>query len=360
MKKTPLFQAHEAKGAKFADFAGWALPLQFSGALNEHLHVREQVGIFDCSHMGEFLVTGKPAAVALGSLTVADLPGLSPGRCRYTALLNESGGIIDDIVVLRLDEDRYFVVTNAGPLDQVRTILTAIPGVEDLSEHTAKIDVQGPLAREVLLRMEGEWARQLAYWTGTETSFLGIPCYVTRGGYTGELGYELFVPADSASAVWNALLDHQEVMPCGLAARDTLRTEVSYPLSGQDFGPETTPLEAGMERFIHWDHPFPGRDRMIQMRESGNYNRLVAVISEDRRAPRHEFEVRLNGKRVGEVTSGTFGPSLGVGVGLARVEPSAAATDTRLAAGPRDLNLTVVSPPAYKKGTCRIKINTNE
>ena len=355
MKQTPLYPVYGEQGAKIAEFAGWALPLQFTGAVVEHLQVRTAGGIFDCSHMGEFLVTGRRAIESLGCLTVADLPGLKPGRCRYTVLLNERGGILDDIVVLRLDADRLFVVTNAGPLDQVNGILAAIPGIENISDQTAKIDIQGPLSRDVLLAMGCEAARDLGYWTGTETEFLGMPVRITRGGYTGELGYELFLPADKAVTVWNRLLEDGRVAPCGLAARDTLRTEVSFPLSGQDFGPELTPLEAGMERFIHWDHHFPGRERMIRKRDTGDYSRLVPVVSPDRRAPRHGFEVRMADRPVGEVTSGTFGPSLGTGVGLARVIPDAAMPGTRLKAGPRDLELEVVMPPAYRKGTCRMK-----
>ena len=357
MKQTSLYPVYGELGAKTADFAGWVLPLQFAGAVAEHLQVRTGAGIFDCSHMGEFLVTGRRAIEMLGYLTVSDLPGLPPGRCRYTVLLNELGGIIDDIVALRLDEDRLFVVTNAGPLDQVSGILAAIPGVEDLSAHTAKIDVQGPLSLEVLRSMGCQAAGQLAYWTGMETELLNASLRITRGGYTGELGYELFLPAEMAVTVWNRLLEDDRVAPCGLVARDTLRTEVSYPLSGQDFGPDVTPLEAGMERFIHWDHVFPGRERMIRMRDAGNYARLVPVVSADRRAPRHGFEVRLSGRPVGEVTSGTFGPSLGTGVGLARVAPEAAAPGTRLKAGPRDLDLEVLVPPAYQKGTCRLRLS---
>ncbi|HPO30999.1 MAG TPA: glycine cleavage system aminomethyltransferase GcvT, partial [Candidatus Hydrogenedentes bacterium] len=356
VKYTPLYPVHEERGAKIVDFAGWALPLQFSGALAEHVQVRERVGVFDCSHMGEFLVNGPRAIEALGSLTVADLPGLPPGRCRYTALLNETGGIIDDIVVLRLNETRLFVVTNAGPLDQVAEILTALPGVENLSDQTAKIDVQGPLSREVLLGLGCEAIRGLAYWTGSETTCLGTACRVTRGGYTGELGYELFLPVDTAVRVWNRLLEDPRVAACGLAARDTLRVEMSYPLSGQDFGPDTTPLEAGMERFIHWDHVFPGRERMIRARDTGDYARLVPVVSLDRRSPRHGFDLQVGDRPVGVVTSGTYGPSLGTGVGLARVTPDVAIPGTRLKAGPRSLELEVVAPPAYRKGTCRMNV----
>ncbi len=357
MRQTPLFSEYDACGAKVVDFHGWALPVQFSGILQEHQHTRTKAGLFDCSHMGEFVLTGADAIEGLDRLVYSDMVSLKPGRCRYTAILNDQAGIVDDCVGLRLDEDMLYLVTNAGPLEEVSAMLAQAcgAGVKDVSAETAKIDIQGPLSRDVLLACGMEGVADLKYWTGTQLVWEGIEMVVTRAGYTGELGYELFMNAASAPSVWRRLVAQEEVAPCGLGARDTLRTEMGYPLNGEDMTGEVTPLEAGMGRFVAWDSDFPGKERLVAQRDSGDYKVLVGVRSKDRRAPRHGFEVRLNDVVVGEVTSGTFGSSVGCGVGLARVSEEAASEGTLLAAGPRGMVLEVAALPLYEKGTCRIK-----
>ncbi len=358
MQRTPLFEEYAAHGAKVVDFHGWELPVQFSGILQEHLHTRAHAGLFDCSHMGEYMIRGQASIRAFDQCVFGDMITLKPGRCRYTALLNDRGGIIDDCVGLKLSEDTLYLVTNAGPLEFVAQLLQKqCPEVENLSEATAKLDIQGPSARNVLLALGLDPVSNLAYWAGAQTSWRGKPILVTRAGYTGELGYELFVPNEIAADLWRAATAHAEVIPCGLGARDTLRTEVGYPLNGDDLSESKTPLEAGMERFICWDKEFIGKQHLLEQRERGGYTVLTAIKSLNRQAPRHGFEVKHNGAVVGEVSSGTFGPSVGCGVGLAYLPPALAVPGTPLTAGPRDLPIEAAAIPVYKGGTCRIKVN---
>jgi len=358
MRKTPLFESYGRYGARVVDFHGWALPVQFSGILEEHTATRARAGLFDCSHMGEFVIRGAAGIAALDRMVIGDMVNLAVGRCRYTALLNDTGGIIDDCVALRLGPEELYLVTNAGPLDKVTAMLdTAIPGIESVYNRTAKLDLQGPQSRQILMELGLAAVAPLKYWTGVACEWRGRQIIVSRAGYTGELGYELYLPADMAIDVWDAILASGTVVPCGLGARDTLRTEMCYPLNGDDVDEQRTPLEASMERFIAWDTEFPGKARLLEMRERGGYPLLTPVVSADRRAPRHGFEVRLDGAPVGTVTSGTFGSSVGRGVGLAYLEPRAAVPRTCLAAGPRDMELIVAEAPVHKGGTCRVRLD---
>lgn len=358
MQQTALFEVYEQSGAKVVDFHGWALPVQFEGIVAEHLHTRTKAGLFDCSHMGQFLIKGQAAIEGLEGLIYSNLKTLRVGLCRYSAILADNGGVIDDVVALRLAEDEIYLVTNAGPLEEVAALLGQFNGVTNVSDDTAKLDLQGPCARDILLQAGFDVVKELAYWNGARAPWRGIDVVITRAGYTGELGYEIFVPNALGPELWRTLLEFPDVAPCGLGARDTLRTEVGYPLNGEDLSPEHTPLESGMERFIAWDTEFPGKQKLVAQRDGGEHEVLVAIKTSDRRAPRHGMELTLEGAPAGVVTSGTFGPSVGIGVGLARVPKSASAVGTQLLAGPRQLPVEVAEIPVYKGGTCRMKITT--
>ena len=355
MRQTPLRSVYDNHGAKVVDFHGWALPVQFSGIIQEHQHTREKAGLFDCSHMGEFVLKGDAAAKALDRLVFSDMLNLRVGLCRYSAILNEQAGIIDDCVALRLDEDTLYLVTNAGPLDEVNSLLAGAPGVENVSDRTAKIDLQGPLARDVMLASGFEALRAMKYWNGAAMTWEGHEIVVTRAGYTGEVGYEIFVPNDVAIPLWERLAAHPDVAPCGLGARDTLRTEVGYPLNGEDLAPTKTPLESGMEKLVKWDKDFVGKEALAAQRDRGDHKVLVAIKSPNRRAPRHGFEIKHEGQVVGTVTSGTFGPSVGFGVGLADLPQSLSEPGIALAAGPRGMEIETAALPVYTEGTCRKK-----
>lgn len=354
MRETPLIGEYAATGGKVVDFHGWALPVQFAGILEEHAHTRTAVSIFDCSHMGEFRIRGAAAIAKFHDLVISDIAKLKIGRVRYGAVLNHRGGIIDDITTYRVSDDELFVVTNAGPLDEVSALFTALdPGVEDISNATAKIDVQGPEARRVMAEIGVAEAEGLAYFAHGPAHWNGQEFLLSRTGYTGELGFELYIPADMAVPLWRALIAVDGVKAAGLGARDTLRTEVGYGLSGQDFGPDRTPLEANMAPFIAWDTPFQGKDALGAQREAGQYETLSAIRTADRRAPRHDFEVFAGEAKAGVVTSGTFGPSVGHGIGLAYLAPQYTTPGTALTAGPRALPIEVVELPFYRQGTCR-------
>ena len=356
MRRTPLHDEHVALGGKVVDFHGWALPVQFAGIIEEHNHTRTKAALFDCSHMGEFTVRGEPAARAFGKLVCLDPLKIPVGRGKYGAMLNDDGGIIDDVIAFRLAEFDFYVVTNAGPLEAVsRRILGLSESSEmsDVSDATAKIDIQGPKSRDILAQEIPE-CTALKYYQARRATWNGMDIVLARTGYTGELGYELFVPNRIAVDLWRTLLSYPDVKPAGLGARDTLRTEMCYGLSGQDFDESRTPLEAGMAGFIAWDKEFVGRDALIAKRVAGGYPLLTPIKTSDRRAPRHGFEVRHNGDVVGVVTSGTFGPSVGHGVGFAYVPQALSKPGTKLTAGPRDLEIETMTIPIYTKGTCRV------
>lgn len=348
MRYTPIAGEYERSGGRVVNFHGWGLPIHFTGIIEEHLHVRSKAGMFDCSHMGEFLIHGVAGIAALSDLVIGDLVGLPVGRCRYTALLHDDAGIIDDCVALKLSDEKLMLVTNAGALEEVTALLAdRIPGIEDISAATAKIDIQGPRALEVMRAVGFADVQCLKFWTGMRVN---EDIIVARAGYTGELGYEIYLPAGAAASLWRTLCSNPDVMPCGLGARDTLRTEMGYPLSGQDVTSNRTPLEAGMRRFIAWDSDFPGKARLEAQRDAGGYQTLVALRSPDRRAPRHGHMLLKEGEPVGEVTSGTFGPSVGCGIGLGYVPIELACEGTVLQAGPRAQTVIVETPPLYKHG----------
>lgn len=357
MQKTALFGEHERLGAKIVDFNGWALPLQFSGIIKEHVQTRTHAGLFDCSHMGEYRIRGRDAIERYGREIISDVSKIPVGRCRYGAILNDRGGILDDLITFRMSEEELYVVTNAGPIESVtERICGDNPGAEHVSYETAKIDVQGPMARELVMKAGFQEAETLKYFKAAWTTWDGHEVLLSRTGYTGELGYELFMANDLAPKLWNLFLDMDGIEAAGLGARDTLRTEVGYGLSGQDFDDTVTPMEAGMASFIAWDTDFVGKTALEAKRDAGGYPVSVGIITRSRRKPQHGFEVKKDGRVIGEVSSGTYGPSLEHGVGIARIDPRYSEIGTKLSAGPKDLDIEVAEIPFYKHGTCRVAI----
>lgn len=354
MRQTPLFDEHQALGGKIVDFSGWALPVQYAGILQEHEHTRTKASVFDCSHMGEFRIKGAKAIAAYDALITSDTDRIKPGRARYGAMLNDDGAYIDDLITMRLADDELFVVTNAGPLERVSALFTScVPGLTDVSGATAKIDIQGPLSRDILAGIGLPVAAELRYFGLAQAEWTAYPLVVSRTGYTGELGFELYMPNEAAVPLWRRLLEHPGVAPAGLGARDTLRLEMGYPLSGQDFDHTRTPLEAGQEAFVDWNKPFVGQTALEKQRANGGYFVLAPIQSDSRRAPRHGFDVYNADQAVGAVTSGTYGPSVGHGIGLAYLPPDLAKPGVTLTTGPRRFDIEVTELPFYNGGTCR-------
>lgn len=354
--KTPLHAWHLSKGAKMAGFAGWDMPIQYSGIIAEHLHTREHVGLFDICHMGEIIIEGKGAAQALGQAFAANVEGLKIGRCRYGFLLTEEGGIIDDLIIYRLEEEKFMAVVNAGcrAID-FETFTKRLPGltVTDISDTMGKIDVQGPEAVEVMEKLiPGNW--RIPYFSFAHLEFEGTPLLISRTGYTGELGFELYVQADKALALWELCLSDERVLPVGLGARDTLRLEVGLPLNGQDVGPEVTPSEAGYGTMLPADGNYVGKEGSLKVRR-----KLVPLTLEGRRSARHgDVVLSTSGEEVGTVSSGSFAPSLGYAIAFAHINVDKA-NDSEYAIKGAKVNLPakVVEVPFYTKGTARTKFS---
>lgn len=333
-QKTPLYQQAQALNARMTDFAGWEMPVQYSGIKQEHQAVREQAGMFDISHMGKFMLRGHGVIEALQRLVPTDLSGLVPGKAQYTVLLNPQGGIIDDLIFyLKSDGDGEQVVAaivNAATKakDQgwiVQALAATDIRLEDHSNSHALIAVQGPQAAERLQPLAEADLSQVKRFNHVDTQLCGHPAFMARTGYTGEDGFEIMVPAEAAPTVWSALLK-QQVTPCGLGARDTLRLEAAMALYGQDITESTTPLEAGLNWLVHCDRKgdFTGRPVIEDQQQNGLSRKLVGLRMEGRNIARHDYPVLHAGKPVGVVTSGTLSPTLGYPIALAYVPPQLA------------------------------------
>jgi aminomethyltransferase len=337
LKRTPLHSLHLALGAKMVPFAGYEMPVQYpSGILNEHLHTRSRAGLFDVSHMGQLRLVGGDPVKALETLVPSDLQALASLRMRYTLLLNEHGGILDDLMVTRL-EDGLFLVVNAArkeaDLAHLRTRL-ARPTTVDLLEDRALLALQGPAAATVLSRFCEDIAR-LSFMTAMEATLAGCKCLLTRSGYTGEDGFEISLPAVDATTVSEMLLAHPEVRPIGLGARDSLRLEAELCLYGHDIDETTTPIEAGLAWTIgkrrRAEGAFPGSAVVLHQLADGAERARVG-IRPDGRAPAREDTPIVNaaGAKIGRVTSGGFGPSVGGPIAMGYVDRRHAVAGTPL------------------------------
>ena len=333
LRRSPLHDRHVALGAKFSPFGGWTMPLEYAGGgvLREHAAVREAVGLFDVSHLGKVRVTGADAVAFLNARLTNDLTKVGAGQAQYTLCCDESGGVVDDLIAYRFGDDHVLLVPNAAnAAEVVRRLQTGAPdGIVITDEHEAYavLAVQGPRSALVLPAIGLPAGHP--YLSFRTAEFEGAPVVVCRTGYTGEHGYELVVPAGPAGAVWDALLREGEsygLRPAGLAARDTLRTEMGYPLHGQDLSREITPVQAGLTWAVGWDKPeFWGRDALLAEKATGPRRRLWGLRALDRGIPRPHMPVLAadSDTVIGEVTSGTFSPTLKAGIALALLDTSA-------------------------------------
>jgi aminomethyltransferase len=352
VRQTSLYQEHLKLGAKMIGFGGWDMPVFYSSILEEHQAVRERVGIFDISHMGQIRVSGPSAQNWLNTMLTNNLERLQIQDGQYTLLLNERAGVIDDLIVYNRGSNDYFLVVNAAKIEEdaawMQSRVTGGVAVSDLSDHFAALAVQGPQSAELLGRFGELPARNRIL----EFRIQGIPVLVARTGYTGEDGFELFFPSAAAAVVWNKLLE-LGAKPCGLGARDTLRLEVCYPLNGADLSPTRTPLEAGLGFFVDLEKAeFVGRDVLLAQKEAGVRQRLIALKADGKSPPlRAHYGVFVSDTQVGELTSGTQSPSLGIGIGLGYVDLpfSKPGQKVEIDIRGRRFAATVEKKPLYKK-----------
>jgi aminomethyltransferase len=344
LKQTPLHENHVRLGARMVPFAGWEMPVQYSGVIAEHRAVRTDAGVFDVSHMGELEVEGPHAHDLLQSTLSNDLDRLSPGEAQYTLLTNDDGGIIDDLIVYRLAEHSYLLVVNAANRMPAYAWLKEreIPGsdVRDTSDDCALLAVQGPKAIERL------GLPPAAPFTFAETRLDGVEVMVNRTGYTGEDGCELLCMSEDAVRLWDAVLERGAV-PCGLGARDTLRLEVCYPLHGNDIGPDTDAVSAGLGWACALAKDFVGADVLRRIKADGPERRLVAFVMEEKAIPRPGMPIEGGG----DVTSGSHSPMLEIGIGMGYVPAPQAKPGTELTIDVRGRprRARVVKKPIYKR-----------
>ncbi len=368
---TPLRDRHEALGAAFTDFGGWMMPVRYSSDLAEHHAVRQAAGLFDISHMAEFVVDGADAAAFLDYALAGRVSAMAVGKAKYSLVLAESGGIVDDVIVYRLGDHRYLVIANAGNREAVAGALTeraadfraAGPArdvrVEDASDAFALVAVQGPASRGILESLDAitdldRPLSELPYYAAAQGTFAQWPLLVARTGYTGEDGFELLVPVQAAGDLWDALLTAGEphgLVPAGLAARDTLRLEAGMPLYGHELSLDVVPAQAGLGRVVAADkEDFVGRSGLgaVVARDAPV---LVGLVGEGRRAGRAGYDVYGGDERVGTITSGALSPTLGHPIAMAFVAPAAAEPGTPLTIDVRGTRLpvTVTALPFYRR-----------
>ena len=352
LRQTPLHSRHVDLGAKMADFGGWDMPIEYVGTVTEHTAVRESVGVFDVSHMGYTEVTGSGAIAWLNSVLANDLERVGAGQAQYSLLCDESGGVIDDLIVYRINDDNAFIIPNASNSDAVVATLSAAAAaagtgitVADRREDYGILAVQGPRSDAILEALGLPCGHD--YMSFARTSWQGSPVVVCRTGYTGERGYEVLVPASVLADLWDAVVT-AGATPAGLGARDTLRTEMGYPLHGHELSTEITPVQAGLAWAVGWDKPaFAGRDALAAERASGPRRRLRGLVAVERAIPRPGMPVlSADGATIGEMTSGTFSPTLKQGIGLALLDPAIAEGDEVVVdVRGRQARFTVTKPP---------------
>jgi len=364
LHRTPLYAEHVALNAKIVPFAGYEMPVQYpAGITAEHQAVRTAAGLFDVSHMGEFMVRGERALEFVQHVTTNDASRIEVGQAQYSTFCNENGFLLDDLLVYRFP-DHYMLVVNGSNREKDWAWVSRFAGdfgveLEDRTDDIALLALQGPRAQAILARLTDHDLDSIRYYRFAEGTVDGIPMIISRTGYTGEDGFELYVGADDAAALWRRLLEvgrEDGLLPTGLGCRDSLRLEMGYALYGNDLDEARTPLEAGLAWVTKLDKgDFVGRDALRRQKEEGVKVRLAGFKLRERGFPRHGYPVEFDGERSGEVTSGTMSPTLGYGVGLAYVPVAAAKPGTEIGIVIRDraVPAEVVRPPFHTGGTVR-------
>lgn len=356
LKETPLHAAHVALGAKMVPFAGYDMPVQYTGVIDEHVAVRTSAGLFDVSHMGEIIITGPDALNLLQKVTTNNVAKLAPGRIHYTGLLTEQGTFVDDLLIYCYSEEHYFVVANAANYDKdcefIKRYATGDVKVDCVSEQYAQIAVQGPDAEKLLSNLVEVDLSEIGYYWFVDGEVLSRKSIISRTGYTGEDGFEVYCAPADAEPIWNALVE-AGAKPCGLAARDTLRLEAKMALYGNDIDDTTTPLEADLGWILKLKKKvdFNGKEILKAQKAEGITRKLVGFEVVDKGIARHGYPVYIDGAEVGQVTSGTMAPFLKKAIGLAYlpIEHSEVGTKFEIGVRNRRLAAVVVETPFYKR-----------
>ena len=362
MKQTPLYQVHKSLNAKFTEFGGWEMPIQYSSIVTEHLAVRSIVGLFDLSHMGEIEVSGQGANELVQKLSTNDVSRLSNGRVLYTLFCNETGGIVDDLLVYRQANHHYMLVVNAANIEKDLAWMESCndtgAGVKDISEDTALIALQGPKAVDLLNPfVPDQDVSEIPYFRFTAGEVTGVPTVISRTGYTGEVGFELYVPAAYAERLWTALYSTVIAaggQPVGLGARDTLRLEAGLRLYGTDMNDDTNPFEVGLGKFVRFkNRQFIGKNALVAQKKKGIAKQMIGFQMLNRAVARAGYAVYQGDERIGSVTSGAPSPSLKCSIGFASIESQAVSENEKIDVEIRSKlhPAKIVKVPFLSKGT---------
>ena len=359
--KSPLYEIHKKLGARFTEFAGFEMPIQFSSIKDEHLTVRKSVGLFDVSHMSNVWITGKDAEKLISLTTVENASRIEDKKSQYTVILREDGTIIDDTIFMHL-KDKFMMIPNAGMAETVTKWLNKkakeyniSATAENVSRDYVILAIQGPKSRDTLQKLTKTDLISIGFFGCQYIDIADINCIISHTGYTGELGFELQIsPTNLAREVFYKILKAGEefgIKPVGLGARDTLRLEKCFILAGNEFEDGRTPLEATLAWTINWDHDFIGKDALLKQKEKGDFERLTSIQCIDKGIPRHGCEIHKDGKKVGKVTSGTLSPCLNIGIAMGYVHPNFREKDSILDIIIRDkpVKAKVIKPPFVPK-----------
>lgn len=354
LKKTSLVSEHKNLGAYMAGFGGFYMPIQYKSVVKEHIWCRSNCAVFDTAHMGQFLISGDSAEEELNFLVTCDVSKIQVWRCKYSLMLNKDGGIIDDLIIYKLPDDKFMLVVNAGTTDKDETHIRENLKKSDLKKITpeyGKVDIQGPDSRRVLEENFNIDLSGLKYFSFDYFDVLGESFMISRTGYTGELGYEAYIKSDKICEFWRKLLADSRVKPAGLAARDTLRLEAGLPLYGQDADETKNPWQAGLAKFVDLDSDFVGKDKLLNNKDNVDII-LSHFVSDSKRAPRHNYKIfKADGEEeIGVVTSGTYSPTLkcGIGCGYVKMGSIGKGTTVAIKSGSKSINAKIVGKPILK------------
>ncbi|HMP89273.1 MAG TPA: glycine cleavage system aminomethyltransferase GcvT [Kiritimatiellia bacterium] len=359
--KTPLHETHLKLGARMAPFGGWDMPIQYEGILAEHEFTRRHCGLFDICHMGELELSGPTAEQDLERLLTQSVKSIAVGQCKYGFLLRDDGGVIDDLTCYRLDREHFMLVVNAGTCagdaDWIANRISPATRFHNISAWTGKLDIQGPDSREVMEAAFGTPLPDLKYFHFTRLTLMGASCILSRTGYTGEWGYELYMPIEATVLFWNKLMETGKVKPVGLGARDTLRLEVGYPLYGHELSKDRTPVSAFGGNFIEMSKDFIGRSGVARELDKGPRQKMIGLALSSKRAARTDDIIWSGPRKVGVITSGSLAPSLGHAIALGYVDADVASIggDLEVEVKGTRLPARLSSLPFYTAGTARKK-----